>query len=395
VLEYWLGNTSAAVLWLSATQTGIKRWPITSQDRDRIASLPSVLADPQHHQWRELTQPVASQLLSGIPPLADNTIRHVQIVPDGALARIPFEALPFDESTLLIERFAVSYSPSARMVPVPHEHRGILWPWQLTFEAFADPSPGAAGQGIQIAASRGWQRLPEAAREVAGISRILGGKADLHIGPDARKDLLDVAVRAPVLHFATHAFADLQNPDLSYILLAPASPSRQFDYLFQKEVYALRLYGVKLVTLSACETDVGKLVPGEGVENLSQAFLAVGASSVVTSLWSVGDRPAAELMLRFYSRLSGGDSKEDALRHAKLEFLASPSAAHPAYWAAFILTGSGGSRLPLVIRWTWLAGAGVLAIGLIPLVRTLVKKARRSRHSRRLGFPRSERMTLP
>jgi hypothetical protein len=85
---------------------------------------------------------------------------------------------------------------------------------------------------------------------------------------------------------------------------------------------------------------------------------------VVTSLWAVSDRPTAELMVRFYSRLAGGNSLADALRGAKLEFLHSNTAAHPAYWAAFILNGEGRSSLPYVVgrKWLLLPVALILAI---------------------------------
>jgi CHAT domain-containing protein len=309
VLEYWLGSSSAAVLWISSTGTGIKRWPLSNADREAIAALPSALADPQNKDWREAAAAVSKQLLSNIPLLQNTAIHNLVIIPDGALGRLPFEALPFGGSSLLIERFTVSYSPSASLLATAANARGIRWPWQRSVEAFADPAPGAGISGVELTSPRAWPRLPEAAREANGIAHILGGSAALHIGPDARKEFFDRLSGAPVLHFATHAFADPQDSNRSYILLAPASRSERFDYLFLKEVYGARLSGVELATVSACQTDVGKLVRGEGVESFSRAFLAAGARSVVTSLWNVGDRSTAEMMLRFYSQLASGASE--------------------------------------------------------------------------------------
>lgn len=368
VLEYWLGSTSAAVLWISARGTGMRRWKLTPTNLD-IGAISTVFANSQRQDWRARSAPIAQQLLGGIPLLKIAGIHHITVIPDGPLSQIPFEALPLPEKDgLLIERFTVSYSPSATLLTWRAGHRQITWPWQTIFAGFADPSYSNPKQGIgflsgELTPSHAWPRLPEAVREATGIARILGGKSTVHVGSEARKEYLDQATHVPLLHFATHAFADRQDPDRSYILLAPATSAQRSDYLFLKEVYALPLAGVNLVTASACETDAGKLVRGEGVESFSRAFLAAGAESVVTSLWSVGDKSTAEMMLRFYSGLAAGRSKAEALRAAKLEFLHSPSAAHPASWAALVLNGDSSASIPYVVTWTGL---------LIPVVGLLV-----------------------
>ena len=356
VLEYWLGGSSGAVLWVSASRTGVRRWALSKEDLDALTVLPSVLADPQRADWREAANRVSKIVLGGIPVLKQPGIRRLIIVPDGALTRVPFEALPLEGSGALVERFTVSYLPAALLFNGAAGRRRILWPWQRTLEAFGDPSPGVAGHALELAGPRAWSRLPAAASEVTVIARILGGSTGVHIGSDARKEFLQRAPLPAVVHFATHAYADPQNPDQSYILLAPAaSSSQRFDYLFLKEVNGLSLRGVDLVTASACETEAGKFVRGEGVESFGRAFLAAGARSAVTSLWDVSDRRTAQIMVSFYTELGAGRAVADALRTAKLQFLARTETAHPAYWAGFLLHGESGSRIPFVIRWTWIA----------------------------------------
>ena len=56
-----------------------------------------------------------------------------------------------------------------------------------------------------------------------------------------------------------------------------------------------------MVTLSACETGLGKLTKGEGVIGLSRSLLYAGANNVIVSLWKVSDASTAELMTTFYS----------------------------------------------------------------------------------------------
>jgi CHAT domain-containing protein/tetratricopeptide (TPR) repeat protein len=420
ILEYWLGATSAAVLWISRVGIGVRRWQLAADDLEAIAAVPPVLSNPHRDDWLQAAELVARKLLTDLPPLEDPRVRHLVIVPDGALAGLPFEALPSSAScllsrshttggdgrstlcskvrtagrALLIERFTVEYLPYASLFTGTDQRRKIRWPWQKTIEAFADPSPGHGDPGGELATPQAWPRLPEAKREVIGIARILGGDAVLRIGPDAQKKFIERVAGTPVLHLATHSFSDTQNPDQSYILLAPASQSQSFDYLFLKQVYGLSLAGVNLATISACKTDAGKLIRGEGSASFSRAFLSAGAQAVVTSLWNVGDRTTAETMLHFYTRLAAGDSKSEALRAAKLERLLSRGESHPANWAAFVLNGDGRSPLPYVIPWTWLAESFLALACLVLGFKVMARRALQSPHFRLHKARESERLML-
>ena len=356
VLEFWMGSKAAGVLWISASGAGMKRWTPDLAGLERVRQ---VLADPHRSDWREVLTPVAGELLAGIPVLDDPQIRRLRIIPDGQLALVPFEALPLGATDLLIQRFSVSYAPSASLSghtrPLP---AGVRWPWQPALAGFGDPQAGAGSNE-----GRAWPPLPHSRTETNRVAGITGGKSVVHLGPDARKAELAAAVRYPLIHLATHAQADLQDPERSFILLAPASPKTQlWDYLFSKEVSALPLGKTDLVTLSACETNVGVFVPGEGLRGFSEAFLAAGARSVLNSLWSVGDVSTEELMTRFYARLASGETAGDALRMAKLDFIGHRQSSHPAHWAAFVITGDSDWKLPRLVGWPWLGGLALLVI---------------------------------
>lgn len=348
VLEYWMGSKTAAVLWISASSTGLRRW---TPDLTALARARQALSDPQRTDWRTALQPIADQLLVGIPVLADPAIHRVRIIPDGPLALLPFEALPLNRSDLVIQKFAVSYAPSAglsnRIKPAPARFR---WPWQASLAGYADPEVGTGrGEG------RLWLPLPRSRSETNEVAGIVGGRTQVRLGREARKADLEAAGRFPILHLATHAQADPRDPERSFILLAPASPqTQQYDYLFSKEIGTRSFAQTDLVTLSACETNVGVFVPGEGLRGFSEAFLAAGARSVLNSLWSVGDISTEELMTRFYLQLVAGATTADALRSAKLEFIAHPQSSHPANWAAFVLNGDGDWKLPRLIGWPWI-----------------------------------------
>jgi CHAT domain-containing protein len=188
----------------------------------------------------------------------------------------------------------------------------------------------------------------------------------------------------PLLHFSSHAIADTRDSDRSRILLAPPEPAGPVDYLFLREIYDLDLTGVQLVTLSACDTERGKVIRGEGVEGFSRALLAAGAASTITTMWDVADQASAELMKHFYFALASGESEASALRTAKLQFLRSGLAwSHPRYWAGYVLNGDGRQRLPRVVPWSVVAA--LLAGAIIAVSGACSYVLRRRRYSDEAG----------
>ncbi|MEK7340788.1 MAG: CHAT domain-containing protein, partial [Candidatus Binatota bacterium] len=103
------------------------------------------------------------------------------------------------------------------------------------------------------------------------------------------------------------------------------------------ELYSLSL-DADLVTLSACETGLGKISNGDDVVGLTRGFLYAGSRSIIASLWKVDDLSTSQLMTQFYSTLQQSNKRE-ALRQAQLEI--QKTYPHPFFWAAFQLTGNG------------------------------------------------------
>jgi CHAT domain-containing protein len=133
------------------------------------------------------------------------------------------------------------------------------------------------------------------------------------------------------LHFAAHAVVDDRRPDRTRIVLA-GTP------LDLPSVRNLSL-NAELVTLSACETGLGRRVRGEGIIGLPHAFLAAGARGVVVSLWRITDRSAADFMERFYRELQLGRPPAQALVNVRRSLVEDPELSHPSRWAAFVLVG--------------------------------------------------------
>ncbi|MGB3535260.1 MAG: CHAT domain-containing tetratricopeptide repeat protein [Microcoleaceae cyanobacterium] len=137
--------------------------------------------------------------------------------------------------------------------------------------------------------------------------------------------------------------SNTENPLLrSGLALAGANPRQSGDedgVLTASEVTQLRLYGTKLVVLSACETGVGSVANGEGVYGLRRAFVKSGAESQLMSLWKVDDYGTSELMSMYYQRIKKGEPRSQAMRQVQLELLQAPAYQHPFYWSSFIFSG--------------------------------------------------------
>jgi CHAT domain-containing protein len=234
-------------------------------------------------------------------------------------------------------------------------------------------------------------RLPGTRREVEAIARLFE-QPDQLLGSQASEQRLDALAASgrlkeyAYLHLATHGVLDPQVAMRSALILAQDDlPDPLQQALSGKKGYDGRLTAAQilrtwkldaeLVTLSACQTGLGKYERGEGYLGFAQALFLAGARSLVLSLWKVDDNATALLMTRFYQNLLGKRPgldkplpKAEALQEAKAwlrgltvkeveQHLAAlprgaerekPAApvpapvhpyAHPYYWAAFILIG--------------------------------------------------------
>ena len=92
--------------------------------------------------------------------------------------------------------------------------------------------------------------------------------------------------------------------------------------------------------LSACGSNAGRVVAGEGVFALSRGFLVAGARRVVASQWPVDDASTAALMGELYRGMAAAPDAAHALRDAKRRLRHDARWADPFFWAPFVLTGA-------------------------------------------------------
>jgi CHAT domain-containing protein len=299
-------------------------------------------------------------LLESIPEA--NTATKLIIAPDGMLNLLPFEVLRDNQGEYLLKSRVISYVPSGTILDVlrrARKNERARRPFLGVGDSYEDqggagrriPAPNmVGGRLLSSMADLSGMRLhdlPQTREEVEEIGKIVGPDAVILLGKDAtetafKKEPLD---QFRVLHLAVHGFSDTQYPERSALVLGTDPKSGDDGLLQVREIIRLRL-NAELTTLSACDTDVGKLQGQEGVSNLVEAFLAAGSKSVVASLWSADDTFASALMERFYQRLGQGEDTSSALRDAKLDLLAKyGDQVSPFYWAAFIAVGEASTAV--------------------------------------------------
>jgi CHAT domain-containing protein/tetratricopeptide (TPR) repeat protein len=330
-----------------------------------------------------------------------NPAHTILLSPDGALATLPFGALPGKRrGTYLIEERSLVTVPVPRLLPAmntprrdqdsnPPSRHGLLLLGDVDYGRHAEDEKNAAASPVHVrqnftplSGSRSEILLVEdsfqsAFGESASCLKLRGEAA-------SESEFLRQAPHHRYLHVATHGFfvpstswmsaegllgegresLPALDPGL-FCGLALAGANERRDgatddgLLTASEVAAMDLRGVDLAVLSACETGLGEIAAGEGVLGLQRAFQLAGARSVVASLWQVDDRATRELMERFYENLWNEKqpmSKVEALRRAQLALLreartrgvslaSNDAEKHedtrtpPYFWAAFVLSG--------------------------------------------------------
>ena len=361
VLEYALTEPHSYCVWISRSGAGIQELP---GGREQIEDLTRKLLESV--KSRRDDDAAAKQLymilIGNLPPKANRG--NIIVVPDGILNFLPFDILRDSNGSLLLLSHTLSYAPAATVLQVLRsETRPAVA--QHAFLGVGDPPYENQGHiSAKIDMPTGFQRrlerdfsdafgtplydLPETREEVLTASKIIGPDSVTLLGQNATETAFKAEPLADfkIVHIAAHGFDDNQFPERSGLVLG-VDPSSHDDGLLQVGEIMRLHFNADLVTLSACNTGLGKIEGEEGVTNLVEAFLVSGARAVVASLWSADDMYTGKLMERFYTHIAEGQSKAAALRQAKLDLLAQDRSVSPYYWGAFVLVGEGGTSIPL------------------------------------------------
>jgi CHAT domain-containing protein len=278
------------------------------------------------------------------------------VVPDGELHGVPFGALVDTQNRYLLEVHAVDYAPSGTVLAllrsrVTTSGSGLLALGAVAYGHEAHPGQGASlFRGLESLARNTLQSLPATLDEIHSVAAAMH---DLHGVVLSDKEATEsnfkreAAKKPLIIHLAVHGFADKEYPDRAGLVLAAADPGED-GVLQVREIRRLPLERTGLVTLSACDTSIGRVEGEEGASSIVTAFLYAGSITAVASLWAIEDSSTSELMKRFYRELAQGQSKSSALRAAQIGlFRNGEETRAPFYWAAFTLTGDGSGKIEM------------------------------------------------
>jgi CHAT domain-containing protein len=260
-------------------------------------------------------------------------------------------------STFLIEKFNISYAPSA----------SVLKNCSLKDPALNNDFLGLALGNMSLG---NFSSLPGTNAEIRQIIQLYPGGTAKFENETSETFFKTEADDHTILHLATHGFLDSRRPMNSYLLMPP--DDKNDGQLTVGEIFDLNLNS-KLVVLSACETGLGMLSTGDEMIGLSRAFIYAGTPAIIVSLWPVEDATTALLMTRLHQYYSAGYRIQEALTYAQRDLLNhnfTPSverganhvtwenalkyeiesgnktkARNPFFWAPFVLIGFGGNSI--------------------------------------------------
>lgn len=301
------------------------------------------------------------------------------IVSDGALQRLPFDALirplkenmeasNFSELPYLIKDFDIQYHYSATLLF--HAHQKKIHLSQKAKGDFLGLAPIKFGKTtnssgyILKSSTKGEQKrelilksgnskqtalmdLEATETEVKTVYKLFEQEEKeamaLFYEMASKENLLQYIEDYQHILLSTHGFSDAKHAALSGLNLfvesqtdGKATPQEE-GKLYVSDIMNLQL-SAELVVLSSCESGVGKLQNGEGMMSLHRAFLYAGASNIVYSLFKVPQDSTNELIQTLYRCILSGERYSSALRKAKLKLIEN-QAMEPVDWAGFALIG--------------------------------------------------------
>ena len=264
--------------------------------------LPTLTARTKKH-----LRSLYDRLLRSIEPKIGE--RHLVIVPHRELYYLPFQAL-HDGESYLIERREVSFAPSALVLQ----------------QCLARSEPQFATALLLGVAD---ERIPGVHQELYALDQIFGEIKRYSDEAATTEVLRSSASDVDVIHLACHAQFRSDNAMVSALKLGDG-------WFTAQDAYGLKL-NCGLVTLSACETGMNAVAPGDELMGIARGFFSAGSPAVLMSLWTIDDEATTELMVWFYSELARTKSPASALRTAQMKLLKKKP--HPFFWSPFVLVG--------------------------------------------------------
>ena len=372
IIEYFVGEEKIFIF--SCTKDRLKVYRLSPEESRSTLQLVKnyiKLLSSKHFNCSDCEpagEKLCERLFAPIRNQFAGKISKLIIIPDRDLFYLPFETLVCErsghkgdqKSRYLLDEFKISYGPSASTLmhiinkkeEMNPRHDLLLVGDPLigkkhSFQQEADGFDDILHE-YYLAKRFSIYPLRYASKEIRSISNLFKRDATCIL---SREKATEENVKSlpltdyRIIHFATHSLLDEKHANRSALVLNLDDDSREDGFLQAREIYNAKMNS-DLVVLSACQTAMGKIERGEGIQGLTRSFLYAGTRTVLASLWKVDDESTAEFMKYFYTFLTKGKTKQEALCLTKIKMLRSRYN-RPYHWAAFILIGDSDAKINL------------------------------------------------
>lgn len=350
MIEYFAGPKDLFAFILRSDSIHMVNIPLQYPLSVWVDSLKSSIYREGHpvddlQSYSRIATALHQKLWEPILEIAPDLKERLIIVPGGALGYLPFELLlsvPVETGEIAIRE--MPFMGKKHRITYAYAASWLVRPPQLSAgksnKNLLALAPDFSRDSDWPSMIRNYAKLTFNQHEAQNIAGMMHGEALL--GQEATEEQFkEIAKQYRLIHIASHASVNDTDPLYSHVALLPSEG--EDGKLDMAELFGMQL-NAELVVLSACETGYGKYMYGEGIMSMAKGFSFAGTQSLITSLWQVNDEATSRLMKYFYQELKKGIPKDEALANARQMYLqeSDPLAAHPFYWAGFILTGDPG-----------------------------------------------------
>lgn len=315
IVSYTFTNEGklVAFVWQRGKALEVKQLPIDKDEVDKLAKgiqerIKTLIF------FKNEGQQIYDKLLKPLNLQA----KHLIIIPDKGVWKIPFQALSEDGKTYLIENKTVSYAPS---VSILVNQLNNPLPKRQTFQVFSNSRFNTIF-------------LKYVDAEASNLATLFGVKPNLSA---TTNQFAELSGKSDILHFSMHAEVDNEEAFNSFLGFKPIV--KDDGKLTVDDLLKLRLKKGSLVFLASCDTN--NVFNGEGLVSLAWGMMGAGATTVISAQWEANDKSTAVFTNSFYKNYRQGSSAAESMQKAALELIKNKSnnMHEPYYWADFTLNG--------------------------------------------------------
>ena len=333
VINFFVGYETVYALGFNQHQFIFKELGSTDTLKHWVTRFNRGIAQNDIKQFKRAAATLYQWLLN---PFKDLGLDRMVIVPDGMLYSLAFDALLI-ENTDAQTFGALPYAIKKHFITLCYSVDDLL-PSTNDQKDQEKTSLLAMGRSFDDDQEKRFAYLPKAIEEINFSASLFDEGLQFQNDMATENLFKQRASDANIIHCATHALVDQENPLNSVLVLA--GDTLEDGMLHLHEMLNLNLNS-SLVVLSACNTGSGYVDTTEGVISLGYAIAYAGCPNSMMTLWSSPDISNSEIVKRTMKLVSEGTSFDKALHRAKLDFLngADPVMASPLYWSALNYTG--------------------------------------------------------